>query len=299
MEWLNHPEQAITKEDVQHVCKDIKAAKKELPPPQFSEQDFKVMRSEVKDLFKTFKERRKSQKKQKKEARRERRAARRIEKKERRTARREARRGKKAERMRDSGGRAGYPWTPGSTFGPNQPPPPTPANTIPSLALPTSTPTNMPGFPFGRAASVPFMKGPPFGRGPHAGPFGLQAMHGGWPFTQGLPYAPGRISAPNDMSYPTPISNSAEDIHLQALQMEEAAKWKESRAIDLRTAATDRKIGGKQRLKNLDEATQLEEAAEECRIEADRLRAEALHLDGELARELEEDGRQASGIVQN
>jgi hypothetical protein len=120
----------------------------------------------------------------------------------------------------------------------------------------------------------------------------------GWPFTQGLPYEPGRISVTNDMTYPTPIAHSAEEIHVQALQMGEAAKWKEEKAIELRAAATGQRIGEKERLKNLDEATQLEEEAEKYRMEANRLRAEALHLDGELARELE-DGGQASGVIRN
>jgi hypothetical protein len=304
MVWLNHPEQPITKASVRNMKKDIKSAKKNSSAPRFSEQDLKAMRGEVKDLLKTLKEHWKTQKRVKKEARRERRATRRLEKKERRNARREARRGKRAERHSCRGGRPGPPWTTHRmdptipAFMPHQPPPPTSANTMPSPIPPMPTPpVEMPGFPFGRAASLPFRK-PPFGRGPRAG-FGFQAMHGGWPFTQGLPYEPGRISVPNDMTYPTPISRSAEEIHVQALQMEEAAEWKENKAIELRTAATGRRINEKQRLKNLDDATQLEEEAETYKIEADRLRAEALHLDGELARELEEDGGQASGIIRN
>lgn len=101
------------------------------------------------------------------------------------------------------------------------------------------------------------------------------------------------------MTYPTPIAHSAEEIHAQALQMEETAKCKEERAIKLRAAATSRKSCEKQKLNNLDEATQLKEEAEKYRMEANRLRAEALHLDGELARELEEDGGQVSGITLN
>jgi len=64
-------------------------------------------------------------------------------------------------------------------------------------------------------------------------------------------------------------------------------------------AATVRGIGERQRLKDLDLATKLEEEAENLRIEAEKLRAETQHLDTELARELEEDGGQASGIVRN
>ena len=291
VEWLHHPEQPITKDFIQSVRKDIKASK--VPSsPQLSRQEIKRMRTEVKDLLKLLKECRKTQRRQAKEARRERRVARRLEKKARRAARKEGRKDKKAKRPRDGNGEGIGPFWMASprSFMPNQPSLPSPTNTIP----PTSPGGTLGSF--GRAASVPFLKGPPFGQ---PGRLGMQAMHGGWPFTQGLPYAPGRISVPNDMMYITPISRSAENIHTQALQMEQAAKLKDSRAIELRTAATRRSIGEKQRFRDLDLAAQLEEEAENYRIEADRLRAEALHLDRELVRELEEDRGQTSGVIQN
>ena len=64
--------------------------------------------------------------------------------------------------------------------------------------------------------------------------------------------------------------------------MERAAKSKDSQAMELRMAATVRGICERQRLKDLDLATKLEEEAENLRIEAERLQAETQHLDTEL-----------------
>jgi hypothetical protein len=110
----------------------------------------------------------------------------------------------------------------------------------------------------------------------------MQAMHGGWPFTQKLPYAPGRISVSDDMTYPTPISHSAEKLHAQALRVEQAAKSKDSRAMELHTAASLRGVRKKQRLQDLELAKQLEERADKYRFEAERLQAKCQHLDSKL-----------------
>ena len=282
MEWLNHPEQPITREFVQTVRKDIKAAKRQPSSPRLPDQDLKRMRSEVKDLLKSMKENRKTRKRQRKAARRERRASRRLEKKDRQAARREVRRGSKmAERHCDGGGR-GPPWMAPRSFMANQPPLQTPANTTLPPAPPILTPAT-PGFPLARAAFVPSVQSPSFGFGfGRPGRPGMKAMHGSWPFTQALPYAPGRICVPNSMTHPAPISYSAEKIHARALQMERAAKSKDGQAMELRMAATVRGICERQRLKDLDLATKLEEEAENLRIEAERLQAETQHLDTEL-----------------
>lgn len=121
-------------------------------------------------------------------------------------------------------------------------------------------------------------------------------MHGGWPYTQGLPYAPGNISVPHLPPgtshtfpiFPEPIAVSSEQLHAQAKEMEDIANLKEEGAIELRIQATNRRFREKDRLKMANEAETLEEAAEKHRREADRLKAEAMHLDSELARELEE-----------
>jgi hypothetical protein len=126
-------------------------------------------------------------------------------------------------------------------------------------------------------------------------------MHGSWPFTQTAPYFPGKIAVTTPGAFPEPVSETAETLHEQALQMDQIAYRKESAAMDLRTAATAHDMPEKEKLRKVDEAAKLEEEAEKCRLEAERLRSEALHLDGELARGLveERDGGQVSGIIQH
>jgi len=142
-----------------------------------------------------------------------------------------------------------------------------------------------------RSTSTPFPAAP-VGRNRHPQNFG------GWPFTQQQPYGPEGVSIPNLSGFPSPVSQSAEKLHAQATQMEENAKTKEAKAIDLRTFATGRKVGEKGKLKMIDEATTLEEEAEIFKREAEKLRAEALHLDSELAGELEEKlGGQVTGVI--
>jgi hypothetical protein len=279
IDWLNHPEQPITKETVKTIGRDIEAARTN--SPNYYDQDMNALKKEVRDLMKQFKEGKRAQKRQRKEAKRERRATRKALKKGRRAARREG--GCKGRGQSNT-----FPaFMPGARHGP-PPMPPRPA-----------APHAMPGgFPFNRSASVPFVKGPHCGRGPP----GMAAMHGGWPFTQGMPFAPGNISVPDIPShgFHFPVSLTSEQLHAQALEMEQAAQMKEEYAIELRTAATGQQIGEKEKLKKLDEATALEEEAEKYRLGADRLGAEALHLDSVLARELEEDGSgQSTGIIQN
>jgi len=135
-----------------------------------------------------------------------------------------------------------------------------------------------------RSTSTPFPAAP-FGRNRHTPNF---AMHGGWPFTQQQPYEPGSVSVPNLGGFPSTVSRGAEKLHARAIQMKENAKTKEAKAIDLRTFATGRRVREKGKLKMVDEATTLEEEAEICKREAEKLHAEALHLDSELAGELEE-----------
>ena len=284
VEWRNHPEQPITREGVQRMRQDIKEAKR--GSSKQLDQDLKVLKREVRELLKQFKEGKKAQKKQKREAKRERRAIKRVQKKDRRIARKEARNGKangERERCGHRAGRGGRneppPWTAHdhtSLFGPSAPPMPTPMH-------------------FGRAASDPSIKGPPLGRDPP----GMLAIHGGWPFTQNLPYTPGGISAPRSMEHPSPISHGAKQLHVQAQQMEAKAKSLEGKAIELRTAATNPTLGEKEKLRSLEVATTLEEDADRCRMEANRLSAEVLHLDCELARGLEDGNgdERVSGVI--
>jgi len=278
LEWLSHPDQPITKDTVDNIQRKIDTAKNG-NPEQF-EQDIIALRKEVKGLLKAFKEQTRSQKQQRRIDKRTRRVARRLQRKARRDAKKEERKLRKDDKKckGKSAFHRGPPW----------------ARSRDHLPMPIQYPETPPlsrGFPFGRAASVPFIK-PPFLR-PNDTP-GTSAMHGGWPFTQGA------TAPPMPGGYPSPVSQSAEHLHTQAVHMDTAAERMETQAIDIRTVATVQGLGEKDKNKKLTEASTLEEEAEKYRREADRLRAEASHLDGELARELgeqHEDEDQVSGII--
>ena len=293
LEWLNHPDEPITKASVRNMQEGIIHAKDNVA--QQKGQDLQALRKEVRDLTKIFKDAKKAQRRGRREARRERKAQRKAQRKERRALKREERQAKKdVKKCGPRGARTGPPWMsraniPGAFF-------PSAANsfTPASPHMPGNPPVHPehPGFPFGRSASAPFMTGLPFGRG--NGPPGLAAIHSGWPFTHNSSYADGVASSP------TPVPVGAERLHDQALQMEKSAELKEAKAIDLRTAATGRMVSEKEKSKLRDQATKLEEEAEKYRREVDRLRAEAMHLDQELARELQEtvsNNGQESGVI--
>ena len=271
--WLNNPDQPITKETVQGLKKEIKVAKETSSPKQF-DQDMKALRKEVKGLMKDFKDKKKAQKSLRKERHREKKATKRAERRERKASRKEGRQARKSERKGKSKeeGRNFPPWMATRYPVPQHPETP-PIPPIPSYSLGGR------GFPFARHASAPFTQPPSFGRG--------TALHGGWPFTQRGPYAPGRVSVPDLGSYSAPVAHGAGSIHVQAGAMETQAESKEVAAMQVRMAATAPGVGEKQRRVMGENADRLEEEVEECRREAHRLRAEATHLDGELARELE------------
>jgi len=293
---------------------DIKAAKKDIS--RSADQDLSALRQEVKELVKKFKDVMRAQKKQRKQVKRERRATKKSLKKERRAAKKEAKKSRRNERSfsgrggRGGGGLGGHPFA-GRQAGP---PPPY----IPGMPSPPGiqTPGMRPGFPFGGGFG-------PFGRGNHVPP-NISAR--GWPFShsnfQGpfsypVPQLPRSIphSTPasrpgllNPFAHPFPFSTpspavTAEQLHSQALQMDAAVKLKEDKAVELRTQATERDVGEEDRLKLLNHAIRLEEEAEKYRREGERLRAEAVEKDGELARELEEEHGghrgQDEGVVWN
>lgn len=283
VDWLNHPEQPITRETVRNIKEEIKVAKKS-NPRQF-DQDVKALRGEVRGLMKEFKEAQKAQKTLRKQVRKEKRIARRTAKKERRAARREERRQRKGKYKADSHAPGGsVPAVPGIAAVHSMP-------AIPQMPL---APGARGGFPFGGRG--PFGKGPPFGRSA-TGPPGITAMHGGWAFARGLS-TPGCQMAEH-MGMGGPISSRASNLHQQMQHMMDEANRKETKAIDLRAAATGRKVSEKEKLKKIDEAVKLEEEAERFRREADRLKAEAAHLDGELARGMEEEDGQATGVIEH
>ena len=290
LDWLNHPEQPITRNTIRNMKQEIKVAKKS-NPRQFDE-DLKDLRKEVRELYKEFREAKRAQKVFRKQVRKEKRIARRTQKKERRAARKEQRRQRKGKYKEDT--------TPGS-FNLAVPHMGHMAadHSIPACTTMPMAPGARGGFPFGGQGRGPWSRGPPFGRtatGPPGMP-GMAAMHGGWPFVRGLSM-PG-LPVPDQAGVGGPISHTASNMHQQAQMWDAQAAAKEAMALKLRTASTGRRVGEKEKLKKIDEALKLEEEAENHRREAVRMRAESSHIDGELAHDLDADldEEQVSGVI--
>ncbi|KAB5525634.1 hypothetical protein GE09DRAFT_476908 [Coniochaeta sp. 2T2.1] len=108
--WLNHPDQPVTKDSVKALKAQIKAAKndaKDAGPSSFAPSFDKVaLRREVKAMMQEWKNLKKQQRKMARQEKKERRAARRAAKRERRDEKREARKGRReARRQGRRGGR--------------------------------------------------------------------------------------------------------------------------------------------------------------------------------------------------
>jgi len=293
LDWLNHPEQPITRQAVWNIKEDIKSIK--TISPKVYDEDLKILRKEVKDLMKKFREKKRTQRNIQRELKKEKRAAKRAAKRERRLARREARRGKRAEKgkfkAKDEACNvpSGMKMPATSTVDYRTPP-------VPYLTNPEQSSGQY--FPFVRAASAPMIQSPPSDR-PGAPPALPGPMHVGWSVLQQGDHRPVVEFGPG--GFPASISHSAADIHYQAMQMDLKAVEHEKRAIDLRTEATGHDVPESVRVAKKQAATALEEVAEVCRMEAERLGAEGLLLDEELARELSGagEGLQETGIVQS
>lgn len=287
LNWLGQSDQPLTKIMVQQIQHEIQTARN--TSPHNAEHDIAQLRREVRDLMKEFEKQKKKQKKDQRQARRERRATKRAHKTERRTAKREARRLKREGKSSKGKEVRRSPWmTSRSTVELEQPPPMPPRPTL----------------EFTRAASVPSIRDAQFG-GPIISqdpvPGMTNQLHCTWPYTRNAPYSPGSASPAPVLpgTFPNTFADSSERLYAQAEEMERIARSKEETAIELRMEATARGFGEKDRLKKFDQSSALEEEAEKCLMEADRLRAEALYLDGELARELEEssDRTHAAGAI--
>jgi hypothetical protein len=286
-DWLNHPDQPITKEEVRKMCQEINSSKH--ASPTLYQQDMTDLRKEVRELMKAFRESKKVQKRERKALKRERRSARKAARKQKRLLKKEDRHARReGKKCKDKGKVQGENFRPFSPFGiAHHFPAMNHATSIPAEP-PLLPPSMMRGFPFGRTTSAPPGSCPPSPQWGREGPPGLSALHGTWPFTQGSPYAPGNISVPS-FGEPTSVSRSAEQIHAELLKMACLADDREARAIELRVAVTIDGISHKAKLKMMSEATAMEEEAGKYRREADRLRAEGQLLDSELAKELDEE----------
>jgi hypothetical protein len=289
LDWLNHPEQPITRDTVRNIKEEIKVAKKFNPR---QDQDLKELRKEVRELYREFREAKRAQKIFRKRVRKEKHIARRAQKKQRRAARKEERRQRKGKYKEDAAPGGFTPAVPhmGHMAA---------LHSIPAIPHMPMAPLARGRFPFGGRGRGPWGKGPPFGRsatGPPGMP-GMAAMHGGWSFARGLSVPGFPVSDHAGMG--GPISHTASNIHQQAQLLDAQAATKEAEALKLRAASTGRRVGEKEKLKKIDEALKLEEEAENHRREAVRMRAESAHLDGELAHDLIDDldKDQVSGVI--
>ncbi|PQE13273.1 RING finger domain-containing protein [Rutstroemia sp. NJR-2017a WRK4] len=130
-------------------------------------------------------------------------------------------------------------------------------------------------FNFSLPPQPQFAPGPSFyNQLPH---HSFTAVHGSWPF------AP-QVQSPS-------FSQGASQFHAKASKVLSEARDKENEAKDIRISLTDESIKEKTRRKMGDKAVALEEQAAMLKREGDRLMAEAIHLDGELAREIQEEDR--------
>jgi hypothetical protein len=290
-DWLDHPDQSITKGGVRKMCQEIKASKH--ADPVQHQQDMTNLRNEVRELMKAFRESKKTQKRERRILKRERRSARkearkqnRQLKKDERHAHRKGRKGKDIDNGTDGSSRPFPPFGIAGRFAAMKH-----ANSNPGETS-SLTPSVSRGFAFGRTISETSNSCPRSPRVPRGDLTGPSALHGTWPFTQGTPYAPGNISMPS-FGKLTSVSRSAEQIHTELLEVSSMADDREARAVELRVAVTIDGISEKAKLKMMGEAMSTEEEAWKYRREADRLRAEGQLLDSEIAKEL------AEGNVQN
>ena len=273
LDWLNHPEQPISRDTVRNIKEDFKMAKRTSPEKNI--QDIEILRKDVKELMKKFKEKKREQRHLQRELKREKRAAKRAAKRERRITRREERKWRRSVK----GKAKDETWNPPSRMKmPTSP-------TMDHRAPPVSNSLHAAGrrFPFSRAASAPFIQKLPFDN-PGAPPNFPGAMHGGWSVFPYQEHTPDVGFGPRD--HPASISRWAAEMHSQAIQMDLRAVECEKRAIEIRAMATEHDVPEPVRVAKRQEATGLEDVAEAFRREAKMLGAEGTLLDEELAREL-------------
>jgi len=290
LDWLNHPDQPITSETVRNFKENLKLA--EIKASERPDQDFYVLRKEVKDLMKKFKERKRTERNLRRNLHRQKRAAKKAAKREQKVARRQERRGRRIEKGKCKS--KNDIWNLSTWM--KMPAPPTMGHKNP-LAFHPLCSTRIPrrGFPLGIGLE-PSTTSPCFGR-TIMPPTRPGHMH----VRSSLPeymYSAGIELGAEDSS--ASIAQSAATVHYQAMQMDLKAVENEKRAIELRTEATGHDVPEPVRVAKKREATVLEEVATTCRREAKRLGAEGLLLDERLARDLcdVDEGAQQSGVIQ-
>ncbi|KFY31041.1 hypothetical protein V493_01453 [Pseudogymnoascus sp. VKM F-4281 (FW-2241)] len=269
MEWLNHPEQPVSKESVKTLKKDIKLAKWARKPEG---QELAELKAELRALTKAFKElkksravKRKSIKKERRKQRKEQRSQAKQKRREERAARRSRGKGKeKAAAMEyDEYAPSETGFVHNSTSVPGYPNGPPGIRNMPSI----------PGFPNGPPGMRNMSSIPSF-------PKGSPGMHnfpgvGFNPLSHDTPRSPGEITKVQEKR--DHLGREAERILADARAMHKEAEETRIRA--------DQEEDEKSTLKLLDVAKDLDAEVENLYEAADRFIAESVHLE-EYLREI-------------
>ncbi|OBT65244.1 hypothetical protein VE03_04584 [Pseudogymnoascus sp. 23342-1-I1] len=272
MEWLNHPEQPVSKESVKTLKKDIKLAKHARKPEG---QELTELKAELKALTKAFKELKKSRAVKRKSVRKERRKQR----KELRSQAKQKRREERAARRSRGKGKEKAAATEYDEYG-----------TYETGLIQNGT--SVPGFPNG----LPGMRSMPSIPGYPNGPPGMRNM----PSIPGFPNGPPgmHMSATfpgtgfNTLSHDTPsspgeitkVQEKREHLGREAERILADARAMHKEAEETRIRA-DQEQDEKSTLKLLDVAKDLDVEVENLYESADRLIAESFHLE-EYLREI-------------
>ncbi|KFY82765.1 hypothetical protein V498_08469 [Pseudogymnoascus sp. VKM F-4517 (FW-2822)] len=266
MEWLNHPEQPVSKESVKTLKNDIKLAKWARKPEG---QELAELKAELKALTKAFKElkksravKRKSIRKERRKQRKELRSQAKQKRREERAARRTRGKGKEkaavAEYDEYAPCETGFLQDSSSVPGfPNGPPG---MRNMPSI----------PGFPNG----PPGMRNMPSIPGFPNGPPGMH-MPGSFPGTGFNPLSHDTPRSPGEI---TKLQEKREHLGREAERILADARAMHKEAEETRIRA-DQEQDEKSTLKLLDVAKDLDVEVEKLYEGADRLIAESVHLE--------------------
>ncbi|KFY87587.1 hypothetical protein V500_06879 [Pseudogymnoascus sp. VKM F-4518 (FW-2643)] len=266
MEWLNHPEQPVSKETVKSLKKDIKLAKWARKPEG---QELTELKAELKALTKAFKElkksravKRKSLRKERRKQRKELRSQAKQKRREERAARRSRGKGKEkaATTYYDEYAPCETGFVQNGTSVPEFPNGPPGMRNMPSI----------PGFPNGppgmhNMPSIPgFPKGPPSMHIPGSFPGA-----GFNPLSHDTPRSPGEV---------TKVQEKREHLGREAERILADARAMHKEAEETRLRA-DQEEDEKSTLKLLDVAKDLDVEVEKLYEAADRFIAESVHLE--------------------
>lgn len=275
--WLRRQTQPLDRAIVSQIRDDIDACENFMM--SHHGDDLLTLRSEVRDLLKEFRERKRKQKREQRQSFRERRALKKSQRIERRTLRREARHLKREVgccKANETSRRAQWMASRSTLDLPMPYPPPVPSRPSPNVVTRTPVP--------GAASVASFHSLTHVGLSSSTLPEthnvpGRIATNSMSPHSRDVLYTPGNLTTPPVLSgVPTDISIRSDLLYTQAHNMDALAWRKHERAIWLRAEASSREFGDYERSKRLSHASAMDDEAQNHWVEAERLRAEALRL---------------------